>query len=127
MTKTRITRVESWVNLGIPDCILALPGGFALAELKIGSPTGRVKLSPHQISFHEAHRAHACFVLVEVGEGRKRTVAVYLAKEVRALAVGEAKPAGVFSCSVMGLGVLEGWLDSRVSTSFGNQKNDAMI
>lgn len=127
MTKTRITRVESWVNLGIPDCILALPGGFALAELKIGSPTGRVKLSPHQISFHEAHRAHACFVLVEIGEGRKRTVAVYMAAAVRSLAVGEAKPAGVFSCSVAGLSVLEGWLNNRVSTDFGNQKNDAMI
>jgi hypothetical protein len=127
MTKTRITRVESWVNLGIPDCILALPDGLALAELKIGSSTGRVKLSPHQIAFHEAHRAHACFVLVEIGEGRKRTVAVYQAREVRALSVGEARPAGVFSCSVAGLSVLEGWLNSRVSTDFANQKNDVMI
>ena len=110
------------MNLGIPDCILALPGGFALAELKVAGPTGRVKLSPHQIAFHEAHRAHACFILAELGEGRKRTVVVYLAKEVRALAVGEAEPAGVFSCSVAGLSVLEGWLNVRVCTDFGNQK-----
>ena len=118
MTKTRITRVESWVNLGIPDCILAVKGGFALAELKVATSTGRVKLSPHQVAFHEAHREHPCFVFAENGEGRKKTVAVYPAQDVRALAIGEAEPAAVFPLTDEGLAELEGWIEGRVSTGF---------
>jgi hypothetical protein len=49
MTGAKITRVESWVNLGIPDCIVGLDNNFHLVELKVAQPNGKVKLSPHQI------------------------------------------------------------------------------
>lgn len=110
--------MESWVNLGIPDCILAVKGGFALAELKVATSTGRVKLSPHQVAFHEAHREHPCFVFAENGEGRKKTVGVYLSRDVRALAICQGEPAAVFPLTDEGLADLEVWIEGRVSTGF---------
>jgi hypothetical protein len=92
MTKTRITRVESWVNLGIPDCILSINKQFALMELKVASKSGRVKLSAHQVAFHEAHAEYPCFILASFGEPRKREVWLYPAHRARALAVGFCEP-----------------------------------
>lgn len=92
MTKTRITRVESWVNLGIPDCILAVGGRFVLMELKVASPAGRVKLSAHQVAFHEAHKDCPCFILAEHGVPRKREIWLYPASRARELSQGVLQP-----------------------------------
>jgi hypothetical protein len=52
-----ITRIESRVNLGIPDCFIALKqtGEFVPVELKVVKHGRKVKLSPHQIAFHARH------------------------------------------------------------------------
>ena len=63
-----ITRIESRVGLGIPDCIIALrrSGTYAPVELKVVTHGRRVRLSPHQIAFHARHAEIGCatFVLV---------------------------------------------------------------
>ena len=63
-----ITRIESRVNLGIPDCFIALrrSGTFVPVELKVVTHGRRVRLSPHQIAFHCRHAEIGCatFVLV---------------------------------------------------------------
>ena len=52
----RLTRIESRVGLGIPDCLLAIRNcGFAMLELKVVKRGRKVQLSPHQIAFHLAH------------------------------------------------------------------------
>ena len=92
MKKTRITRVESWVNLGIPDCILSLEKRFMLVELKVAAPSGRVKLSAHQVAFQEAHRDYPCFILASFGEARKREIWLYPSHRAKDLAVGVCQP-----------------------------------
>ena len=63
-----ITRIESRVNQGFPDCLIALrrSGTFVPVELKVVKHGRRVRLSPHQISFHSRHAQLGCvtFVLV---------------------------------------------------------------
>ena len=63
-----ITRIESRVGLGIPDCLIALrrSGTYAPVELKVVTHGRRVRLSPHQIAFHARHAEIGCatFVLV---------------------------------------------------------------
>lgn len=92
MKKTRITRVESWVNLGIPDCVLSLNKKFLLAELKVATASGRVKLSAHQVAFHEAHADYPCFIVVSHGQPRKREVWLYPAHRARELSMGHIAP-----------------------------------
>lgn len=67
MKKTKITRVESVATLGFPDCVLALAGNLFLVELKVATPSGRVKISPHQVAFHIGHQDVPCFILVAHG------------------------------------------------------------
>ena len=63
-----ITRIESRVNLGIPDCFIALgiSGEFVPVELKVVKHGRKVRLSPHQISFHHRHaeKGFRTFILV---------------------------------------------------------------
>ena len=63
-----ITRIESRVNQGFPDCLIALrrSGTFVPVELKVVKHGRRVRLSPHQIAFHSRHADIGCvtFVLV---------------------------------------------------------------
>ena len=62
------TRIESRVNQGFPDCLVALPrsGTFAPLELKVVTYGRRVRLSPHQVAFHARHAEIGCttFILV---------------------------------------------------------------
>jgi hypothetical protein len=57
------------VNLGIPDCLIALKdqGKFVMVELKVVKKGLKVNLSPHQVAFHIKHAELGCpsFVLVE--------------------------------------------------------------
>ena len=52
-----ITRIESRVGLGIPDCFIAFKqtGEFVPVELKVVKKGRKVNLSPHQIAFHARH------------------------------------------------------------------------
>ena len=77
MTRAKITRVESWVNLGIPDCIVAFGGRFHLVELKVADEKGRVKISPHQISFHSAHKDYPVWLFVQHEKGRRARLLIY--------------------------------------------------
>jgi hypothetical protein len=64
----RITRIESRVGLGIPDCLVAIKNhGYAMLELKVVKRGRKVKLSPHQVSFHTIAGAMnlPCFILVQ--------------------------------------------------------------
>lgn len=64
----RVTRIESRVGLGIPDCIVAIKGiGFSLLELKVVKRGKKVLLSPHQVAFHTVCGAMdlPCFILVQ--------------------------------------------------------------
>lgn len=64
-----ITRIESRVNLGIPDCLVALEetAKFVMVELKVVSRGRKVSVSPHQVSFHLKHASLRCptFFLVQ--------------------------------------------------------------
>ena len=64
-----ITRIESRVGLGIPDCLIAFKEGvFVMLELKVVKRGRKVNLSPHQIAFHLKHATDmGCptFVLVQ--------------------------------------------------------------
>jgi hypothetical protein len=77
MTKAKITRVESWVNLGIPDCIVALYGKFHLVELKVAQSNGKVAISPHQVAFHSAHKDYPVWLFVQYDKGRKAKLMIY--------------------------------------------------
>lgn len=64
----RITRIESRVGLGIPDCLIAIAReGLVLLELKVVKRGKKVALSPHQIAFHLTHGKMGvpCFILVQ--------------------------------------------------------------
>lgn len=56
LNDSHITRIESRVNLGIPDCLVALKHQhFVMIELKVVKGGRKVNLSPHQIAFHAKH------------------------------------------------------------------------
>lgn len=101
MKKTILTRVESWVNLGIPDCIVALDNRLFLVELKVVKKGNKVAIRPHQVAFHTMHGLYPCFILVEVGAGRAKELKLYHARQVIDLAENGVKltPAGVFPSS----------------------------
>jgi hypothetical protein len=98
MKRTILTRVESWVNLGIPDCIVALDNRFFLVELKVVRKGNKVVIRPHQVAFHTMHGLYPCFILVEVGIGRAKELKLYHARQAMELADQGLKitPAGVF-------------------------------
>ena len=60
----KLTRLESWATLGVPDLLVCDDEGvFHLIELK--SITGKAaKLSPHQISFFSRHSNASVWVLI---------------------------------------------------------------
>jgi hypothetical protein len=64
-----ITRIESRVNLGIPDCLVALKGQglFVMIELKVVKRGRKINLSPHQVAFHAKHAdlGAPTFILVQ--------------------------------------------------------------
>lgn len=55
LPNSMITRLESRVGLGIPDCLIALPPRWVMVELKVVKAGKKVNLSPHQIAFNLKH------------------------------------------------------------------------
>ena len=67
LTQAILTRIESRVNLGTPDLLVALNSKFLMVELKVVAKGLKVNLSPHQISYHVKHATAGCptFIVVE--------------------------------------------------------------
>ena len=68
LPEAHITRIESRVNLGIPDCLIALnKTRFVMVELKVVKRGKKVALSPHQVAFHLKHASLGCptYILVQ--------------------------------------------------------------
>lgn len=92
MSQAHITRLESRVGLGIPDCIVAIPErGFVWVELKVVNKGKKVKLSPHQVSFHIKHALLGCptYILVAyyppTKSVKKPQILLYEGKDVEAI------------------------------------------
>ena len=88
----RITRLESRVGLGIPDCLIAFPGKWVMVELKVVKRGRKVILSPHQVAFHLVHAEMRVptFILVQYfppGEttGAKSELLLYEGKQAEQL------------------------------------------
>ncbi len=88
----RITRLESRVGLGIPDCLIAFPGKWVMVELKVVKRGRKVALSPHQVAFHLAHAQMRVptFILVQyfppgVTVGSKSELLLYEGKQAEQL------------------------------------------
>ena len=64
--KIETTRLESWAIPGVPDVLLcAENGAFSFLELKVPkSRTGKLDLSPHQVSWLSRHSRANCFIVV---------------------------------------------------------------
>lgn len=77
MKRSKITRIESWVNLGIPDCIVGVGNNFHLIELKVADNKGKVRISPHQIAFHAGHAGYPTWIMVQQGKGRSARLLLY--------------------------------------------------
>lgn len=91
-----ITRIESRVNLGIPDCLIAFSGvgRFVMVELKVVKRGRQVLLSPHQVAFHLKHASLGCptFILVQyhppgTTSSLKADLRLYRGDQVEALLV----------------------------------------
>jgi hypothetical protein len=97
LPKAYITRLESRVGLGIPDCLVALgplPGVFVMLELKVVKKGKKVNLSPHQIAFHHKHSSLKCptFILIQyhppgTTASRSAEVLLYSGAQVESLAM----------------------------------------
>ena len=95
----RWTRIENTSVLGTPDLLgYNSSGKFFTVELKVANGN-KVRLSPHQISFHVLHPENT-FILVKA----KTACRLYLGKQVREL----------FACGLSLEPVACGWTDTRL-------------
>jgi len=95
----RWTRIENTSVLGTPDLLGYNDfGRFFTVELKVANGN-KVRLSPHQISFHIRHPENT-FILVKT----KAACCLYLGKQVREL----------FACGLSLEPVACGWTDTRL-------------
>ena len=95
----RWTRIENTSVLGTPDLLgYNSSGKFFTVELTVANGN-KVRLSPHQISFHIRHPKNT-FILVKT----KTACRLYLGKQVREL----------FACGCSLEPVACGWTDTRL-------------
>ena len=101
LPNSHITRLESRVGLGIPDMLVALdpPGRFVMIEAKyVPEGSKKIKISPHQASFHLKHADLKCptfFAVLQKQKGvRYNRVMLFRGNQVEELlTIGvEAKP-----------------------------------
>ena len=74
LPNSHITRLESRVGLGIPDMLVALnpPGRFVMIEAKyVPEGSKKIKISPHQASFHLKHSDLKCPTFFAVMQKQK--------------------------------------------------------
>jgi hypothetical protein len=85
---------------------MALAGKLFLVELKVATPSGRVKISPHQVAFHVGHKDFPCFVLV----AHEAVMYLIEARNVMDLVdkpIKEVRLTGCFSINAEGFETLE--------------------
>lgn len=105
-----ITRIESRVGLGIPDCLVALgplQARFVMVELKVVKKGRKVAISPHQVAFHMKHSDMRCptFILVEYHPpgtvtAKKADMLLYEGKQAADLAMVGLDTPPVWSCNL---------------------------
>ena len=76
------TRIENSAALGTPDLLGYLNDSFFTIELKVVKSGNKVRLSPHQISFHIRHPKNT-FILVK--DVKKKRLCLYLGEQVNEL------------------------------------------
>jgi Holliday junction resolvase len=109
-------RLESRVNLGVPDVLACSDSGVYLTlELKVTS-SNKVNLSPHQISYHVQRETAPAFILVKrtfQKHPRKYEIYLYAPNQVRALAKnGLVVPARLSFGSPVDWSKVQGQLDA---------------
>ena len=73
-----LTRLESWVMLGIPDLLVCDEAGdFHLIELKF-TKTNAVTLRPHQVAFLSKHQHASAWILIKKQKATTDPAEVFL-------------------------------------------------
>lgn len=92
LPNSHITRLESRVGLGIPDMLVALnpPGRFVMIEAKVVEEgKKKIKISPHQASFHLKHadmKTPTFFAVLQKEKGKRTSlVRLYSGAQVEEL------------------------------------------
>ena len=82
------TRIETYINLGVPDCLSYNDlCGFFMIELKV-STTNKVRFSPHQILFH-TQKSKRNFLLIHHTPPRlPSTIKLYGSNQINNLIKG---------------------------------------
>ena len=73
------TRIENSAALGTPDLLGYLNNNFFTIELKVVKSGYKIRLSPHQISFHIRHPINT-FILVK--DVKKKRLCMYLGSQI---------------------------------------------
>ncbi len=76
------TRIENTSSLGTPDLLGYINNFFFTLELKVVRSGYKIRLSPHQISFHMRHPVNT-FILVD--DVKRSRLCLYLGKQVEEL------------------------------------------
>jgi len=91
------TRLETFINLGVPDCLSYNDlCGFFMIELKV-CKSNKVRFSPHQILFH-TQKSKRNFLLIQHTPPRlPSTIKLYESKSIEGLLLDhrEVKPLAV--------------------------------
>ena len=78
--KIKWTRIENTSSLGTPDLLgYNSNWNFFTLELKVVRSGNKIRLSPHQISFHIRHPVNT-FILVD--DAKRSRLCLYLGKQV---------------------------------------------
>ena len=91
------SRLETWVNLGIPDLIgYHNLSGFFMVELKIQTGN-KIRFSPHQILYHTMRTNRNFIVVEQARKGGSRPIKLYGSKSIEGLILDprEVKPLAV--------------------------------
>ena len=81
--KIKWTRIENTSSLGTPDLLgYNSNRNFFTLELKVVRSGNKIRLSPHQISFHIRHPVNS-FILVD--DVKRSRLCLYLGKQVEEL------------------------------------------
>jgi len=109
LPNSHITRLESRVGLGIPDCLVALgpqQPRFVMIELKVVKGR-KLAISPHQIAFHLKHADMKAptFILVQfhppgTASSRNAELRLYRGDQAGELALISMDVAPVWACNL---------------------------
>jgi hypothetical protein len=110
LPNSHITRLESRIGLGIPDCLVALgpqQAKFVMIELKVVKSGRRVNLSPHQVAFHLKHSDYKVptFILVQyhppgTASSRNAELRLYRGDQAETLVYQGIEVEPVWSCNL---------------------------